>query len=120
LVGFLGFGFVAQFLVFATVSILLTVLSRTIFSSLLPSGQENAILTGVDALPGKIGTVTSPSKGALNEAAVRVYGSVWTAFPEEGEEALEEGEKVVVTRVEGASIYVRKGKKLPPDWRQSS
>jgi len=118
LVSFLGFGFAVQFLVFAVISILLTVFSRTIFSGFLSSTQGAEVLTGVDALPGKIGTVTSSSKGALNEAAVKVYGSIWTAFPEEGEEALEEGEKVMVTRVEGACLYVKKVKNLPPSWRQ--
>jgi membrane protein implicated in regulation of membrane protease activity len=119
LVSFLGFGFVFQFSIFAVTSILLTVLSRTIFSSLISTGQGNEILTGVEALPGKVGTVTSPSKGALKEAAVKVYGSTWTAFPEEGEDALEEGEKVIVTRVEGACLYVRRVKDSVPSWRNS-
>jgi membrane protein implicated in regulation of membrane protease activity len=118
LVSFLGFGFTVQFLVFAGISILLTVFSRKIFSSFLSSDQGTKVLTGVDSLPGKIGTVITSSKGALNEASVKVYGTVWTAFPEEGEESLEEGEKVMVTRVEGACLYVKKVKDLPPSWRQ--
>ena len=74
----------------------------------------------MDALPGQIGTVTTKSKGALNEAAVRVYGSTWTAFPEDGENILEEGEKVEVVRIQGSSIYVRKVSDVRelPDWRK--
>jgi Membrane protein implicated in regulation of membrane protease activity len=116
-VGYLGFGIFSQFLVFAAVSVLLTALTRTIFAKYLSHNDENKVLTGIDALPGQIGTVTSSSQGVLREAAVKVYGSVWTAFPESGEEELKEGEKVEVVRVRGASIYVRKVKELP-GWRE--
>jgi membrane protein implicated in regulation of membrane protease activity len=70
----------------------------------------------VDALPGKVGTVVSSSRGALQEGAVKVFGSTWTAYPIDGEEPLEAGERVCVERVEGASIYVRRiGSGV--DWR---
>lgn len=117
LVSYLGFGIYSQFLVFATVSIILTALSKNIFAKYFSHGDEHITLTGIDSLPGKIGTVTVPSKGALNESAVKVYGSVWTAFPENGEELLTEGDKVEVVRVQGSSIYVRKAKELP-EWRE--
>jgi membrane protein implicated in regulation of membrane protease activity len=109
-----------QFLVFALVSTILTVMSRTIFVNYFFQGESDNIKTGIDALPGKIGTVTSASKGALNEGAVKVYGSVWTAFPED-DTPLTEGEKVEVVRVQGASIYVRKvqEKKELPEWREN-
>jgi membrane protein implicated in regulation of membrane protease activity len=71
---------------------------------------------GVDALPGKVGTVVSSSKGALHEGAVKVYGSTWTAYPAEGEEPLEAGERVTVERIQGASIYVRRIEQ-EMDWR---
>jgi len=117
LVGLLGFGVVTQFLVFAIVSIALTVLSRTIFAKYYSHGDNDAIKTGIDSLPGQIGTVTTASKGALKEGAVKVYGSTWTAFPEAGEEPLAEGEKVEVIRVQGSSIYVKRINELP-EWRE--
>ncbi len=108
---------VIQFLIFAGVSIALTAASRTIFINYFSrekSGQS--LLSGVDALPGKIGTVVSSSKGALNEGAVKVFGSTWTAYPAPGEPPLEAGERVCVESIQGASIYVRRvgGE---PDWR---
>jgi membrane protein implicated in regulation of membrane protease activity len=117
LVGLLGFGVVTQFLVFAIVSIALTVLSRTIFAKYYSHGDADALKTGIDALPGQIGTVTTASKGALKEGAVKVYGSTWTAFPEAGEEPLAEGEKVEVIRVQGSSLYVKRINELP-GWRE--
>jgi membrane protein implicated in regulation of membrane protease activity len=117
LVGLLGLGFVWQFVAFAVVSIALTLLSRTIFANYYSHNDENAVKTGVDALPGQIGTVTSASRGALREGAVKVYGSTWTAFPGEGEDPLAEGEKVEVIRVQGSSIYDRRVRDLP-EWRE--
>jgi len=118
LAGFLGVGWVGQFLVFLVVSGALTAMSRTIFARYLPHNEGEALKTGVDSLPGQVGTVTSGSKGALQEGAVKVFGSTWTAFPEDGETLLLEGEKVEVVRVKGSSIYVRKVTGELPEWRQ--
>jgi membrane protein implicated in regulation of membrane protease activity len=109
-----------QFLIFAVVSVALTAASRTIFVNYFSREKHGTDLkSGVDSLPGKIGTVVSSSRGALNEGAVKVFGSTWTAYPAEGEEPLEAGERVEVLRVQGASIYVRRvGQE--PDWRQKS
>lgn len=117
LVGFLGFGFGWQFAVFAIVSIALTAMSRTIFSNYLHHGEANALKSGSDSMPGQIGTVTIASKGALQEGAVKVFGSTWTAFPEDEDTILREGEKVEVVRVQGSSIYVRPVTKEMAGWR---
>jgi len=118
LAGFIGAGPVWQFLVFFVVSGSLTAMSRTIFARYLPHNEGDGIKTGVDSLPGQVGTVSSTSKGALQEGAVKVFGSTWTAFPEDGETKLLEGEKVEVVRVKGSSIYVRKVTNELPEWRQ--
>jgi len=118
LAGFLGFGMIIQFVVFAAVSTVLTVMSRTILGSYFSQTDENAFKTGIDSLPGQIGTVTSASKGALQEGAVKVYGSIWTAFPIDSENNLIEGEKVEVVSVKGSSIYVRRAERELPEWRQ--
>ena len=110
----------AQFLIFIVVSSALTVASRTIFDNYFSRDKMGSDLKmGVDALPGQVGTVVSSSQGALNEGAVKVYGSTWTAYPAEGESPLEAGERVTVERVQGASIYVRRLDHAP-DWRTPS
>jgi membrane protein implicated in regulation of membrane protease activity len=109
-----------QFLIFALVSVGLTAASRTIFVNYFSREKEGSSLrTGVDALPGKVGTVVSSSRGALHEGAVKVFGSTWTAYPARGEDPLEAGERVMVESVEGASIYVRRITD-GDDWRQKS
>ena len=117
LAGYLGAGLGFQFLLFALVSVSLTLMSRTLFAKYLPGAGGEPLLTGAEALPGKIGTVTTPSRGALNEAAVKVYGTVWTAFPIDGEGDLAEGEKVEVVEVKGSSIYVRRVTNQLRSWR---
>ena len=109
-----------QFMVFAVISIGLTAASRTIFINYFSREKTGQSLrSGVDALPGKIGTVVSSSRGALQEGAVKVFGSTWTAYPAAGEPPLEAGERVCVDSVEGASIYVKRigGE---PEWRQKA
>ena len=118
IVGFLGLGLGWQFGAFAFVSIALTAMSRTIFARYLPHNEGNGMKSGMDALPGKIGTVSTASKGALNEAAVKVFGSTWTAFPVDGETELSEGEKVEVVEIKGSSIYVRRVSRELPGWQQ--
>ena len=106
-----------QFLTFAIVSSALTAASRTIFINYFSrekSGQS--LRSGVDSLPGKIGTVVSSSRGALQEGAVKVFGSTWTAYPAPGEAPLEAGERVCVDSIEGASIYVKRVDN-EGDWR---
>jgi membrane protein implicated in regulation of membrane protease activity len=111
----------AQFLIFILVSVALTAASRTIFVNYFSREKTGTDLkTGVDALPGQVGTVVSSSRGALNEGAVKVYGSTWTAYPAEGEEPLEAGDRVTVERVQGASIYVRRVGDEAPGWRTPS
>lgn len=110
-----------QFLIFALVSIALTAASRTIFVNYFSREKSgNDLKMGIDALPGMVGTVMTSSEGALNEGAVKVFGSTWTAYPAEGEAPLEAGERVEVERVQGASIYVRRIAQGAPDWRQKT
>jgi membrane protein implicated in regulation of membrane protease activity len=106
-----------QFLIFAVVSIGLTAASRTIFVNYFSREKSGGDLkSGFEGLPGKMGTVVSSSRGALHEGAVKVFGSTWTAYPADGEEPLEAGDRVVVERIQGASIYVRRVEE-GRDWR---
>ena len=118
IVAFSGLGLGWQFAAFAVVSIVLTAMSRTIFARYLPHGGGQVMRSGIDSLPGKIGTVSTQSKGALHEGAVKVFGSTWTAFPIDGETELLEGEKVEVVEVRGSSIYVRRPGGELPGWRE--
>jgi membrane protein implicated in regulation of membrane protease activity len=113
----LGLGLGLQFLTFILISTALTALSRTIFVNYFTrEGGEHGLKSGAAGMPGQVGTVVTSSRGALDEGAVKVFGSIWTAYPAEGEPPLEAGDRVVVERLQGASIYVRRADTLP-DWR---
>lgn len=121
LASMVGLGYPLQFLVFFVVSAGLTAASRTIFSNYFSRDADGGggRKFGADSLPGQTGTVVTSSKGALQEGAVKAFGSTWTAYPAEGEEPLEAGERVVIESVRGASIYVRRADS-EPDWRARS
>ncbi|MCA1613650.1 MAG: NfeD family protein [Acidobacteria bacterium] len=117
LASMVGFGYPLQFLVFFFVSTGLTAASRTIFSKYFVREKDgDGRKFGADSLPGQTGTVVTSSSGAMQEGAVKVFGSTWTAYPAEGEGPLEAGERVTIESVRGASIYVRRAD-AAPDWR---
>jgi membrane protein implicated in regulation of membrane protease activity len=117
LAGLLGLGYPFQFLVFFAVSVGLTAMSRTIFVNYFTQDDApDGLKVGAAQLPGQVGTVVTSSRGAMNEGAVKVFGSVWTAYPSAGERPLEAGDRVVVERLQGASIYVRRLGDAP-EWR---
>jgi membrane protein implicated in regulation of membrane protease activity len=117
-VGFLGFGAGLQFLIFAIVSIALTAMSRTILNKYVTHSGGAEMKSGVDALPGQVGTVSIASAGSRNEGAVKVFGSTWTAFPIDEDQPLIAGQKVEVIEVRGSSIYVRQVNKELRGWQE--
>ena len=84
----LGVGLPLQFLIFLFVSITLTAASRTIFVRYFTrDDDEGAMKFGAEALPGKVGTVVTSSRGALRRGGEGLR-LVWTATGE-GEPPLE-------------------------------
>lgn len=115
--GFLGAGLALQISAFLILSVALTIASRTIFEKFfMRHAPGSKIRIGMDSLPGQVGVVVEQSRGALQEAAVKVYGSIWTAYPLPGEGPLREGEQVQVERVDGSVLYVRRVPRSVP-WR---
>jgi len=115
---FFGAPFFLQILIFLFSSVVMVVMSRRIFSDYFSHGDKDFVKTGIDSLPGQIGTVVEMSEGPLKEAAVKVFGSTWTAFPIDEETSFAEGEKVEVVEVRGSSLYVRRKTDALPDWRE--
>ncbi len=109
LAALLGIGsLTAQVALFLLVSLALLIASRTIFERFLPgrpTGQSR--LGGAESMIGKTGVVIEASEGPLSAGAVSLYGSIWTAYPVEGDRPLVVGEKVEIERIEGNSLHVR-------------
>ena len=116
LVALAGLGVGWQVFVFLTVSVLLTIASRTILEKTLFQNRGTRLKTGIASLPGQTGTVVEAATGS-GDGAVKVFGSTWTAIPVNGEEPLEVGERVTVDRVDGTVIYVRRERSREGSWR---
>lgn len=99
----------AHIVLFLVVSVSLLIASRTILARLLAPRRGGELLaSGIETMIGKVGLVVEPSQGPLSSGAVKVHGSVWTAYPAEGEWPLHEGDSVIVERIDGNAIYVRR------------
>jgi len=109
-----------QMIVFLVVSVVMVLASRTILEKFFTRARGAKLRSGAETMIGQIGTVVESSRGALNEGAVKIYGSVWTAFPAEGEWPLTEGESVSVERIEGNSIYVRRTARIARSFTEIS
>ncbi|MDX2031397.1 MAG: NfeD family protein [Blastocatellia bacterium] len=122
LLALLGIGtFAAHMVIFLMVSAALVVASRTILERFFTRDDEAARLpSGIETMIGKIGLVVEPSRGPMNEAAVKVHGSVWTAYPSDGEWPLRDGDSVTVERIDGNAIYVRRAAHLARSFSETS
>ena len=104
--GLFGLPWWAQFIVAFVLALLLLFAVRPPLLRALRKGGDPA-RSNVDALLGLSGVVTNDFSG--NAAHVKLAnGEVWTARPsnQTGDRALVEGEKVVVTAIEGATAVV--------------
>jgi membrane protein implicated in regulation of membrane protease activity len=88
--------------VFAVVSILLIPLTRPFAARITKSSAQK---TNIDALVDRPGIVTKMIDPDNDVGQVRVDGQVWQAV---APEIINAGEKIVVTEVRGARLYVTK------------
>ena len=73
-----------QVLIFLTVSVVLVILSKTIWKKLF---QRNPLVkTNLDAVVGKDAIVTEPINNLEGKGAVKVLGKEWSAVSEDGSE----------------------------------
>jgi len=69
--------------------------------------RKNDVKTNVDALVGKIGTVTVEIDNSKNQGRITVYGDDWRA--EAGnEDVIKVGEKVQVLKIDSTILVVKR------------
>ncbi|WP_351225104.1 NfeD family protein [Streptomyces sp. NPDC002133] len=98
----LGFGVVAQVLVFAAVSVALIAVVRPIAAR--HSSQRPQLATGIDALKGRQAVVLERVDGTGGR--IKLAGEVWSARSLDTERAFEPGEQVDVVEIDGATAVV--------------
>ncbi|UUN26111.1 NfeD family protein [Streptomyces sp. FIT100] len=98
----LGFGIVAQVVVFAAVSVALIAVVRPIAAR--HSAQRPQLATGVDALRGRQAVVLERVDGSGGR--IKLAGEIWSARALDTGRAFEPGEQVDVVEIDGATAVV--------------
>lgn len=104
ILSFFGVGVGCQVLVFAVLSAVLILLSRTIFKEVL---RIKPVATNADALIGERAVVTETISNLRETGAVKVRGLSWTARSTDDAE-IAEGEIVHIVRIEGVKLICTK------------
>ena len=97
-----GCPFIAQFVIFLVVSILLLYFTRPLVKDKLKVGTTR---TNADALIGKTAVVTSDITAAL-PGQVKISGMEWSAVTEDGILPVEAGTTVIIKGIEGVKLIV--------------
>jgi membrane protein implicated in regulation of membrane protease activity len=97
----LGCPFIAQFIIFLVVSILLLYFTRPLVKDKLKVGTTK---TNADALVGKTATVTSDITATV-PGQVKVSGMEWSAVSEDAE-PVAAGTSVIIKGIEGVKLIV--------------
>ncbi|MEV0966632.1 MULTISPECIES: NfeD family protein [Streptomyces] len=98
----LGFGVVAQVVVFAAVSVALIAVVRPIAAR--HGAQRPQLASGVDALRGRQAVVLERVDG--DGGRIKLAGEVWSARALDASRAFEPGEQVDVVEIDGATAVV--------------
>jgi membrane protein implicated in regulation of membrane protease activity len=101
----LGAGSIYQMLSFILTSLILIVLSRTIFKQFL-FRKEVGISTNVEALIGQEALVMQIIEGKSKPGLVKIGGETWSAISEEGR--IDQDEVVRVKGVVGNKVLVER------------
>lgn len=101
---FITDSFLIQLLVFAVISLVLVYFTRPLAVKKI---NMKAVKTNVNAVIGEKGIAQSDIK--VNEkGTVRADNKMWTAVLAEGSPEISEGETVIVERIEGVKLIVKK------------
>ncbi|WP_137990206.1 NfeD family protein [Streptomyces vilmorinianum] len=98
----LGFGIVAQVVVFVIVSVALLAVVRPIAARQRNGPPEHA--SGIDALKGRQAVVLERVDG--NGGRIKLAGEVWSARTYDPEQSFEAGAHVDVVEIDGATAVV--------------
>ena len=97
---------IPQMFTFVILSIITLFVFRPIAKKHLMNDNEET-KTNVDALVGKEALVTEKIIPSKNQGRVKITGDSWMAISKH-EEEIAAGEKVLITKVDGAKVYVKR------------
>ena len=97
---------IPQFFIFIILSIISLFVFRPFAKEHLIKDSEDT-KTNVDALVGQEALVTEAIDPSTNQGRVKITGDSWMAISENKEE-IATGVKVIITKVDGAKVYVKR------------
>ena len=104
-VSIVGGGIWVQIIVFIIVSVVLMFLVRPYAKKRFNSKRT---ATNVDSILGQTGIVIDEINNLMSKGLVKIGGQEWTARSMDSGETIGPGEEVVVERIEGVKVIVRK------------
>ncbi len=106
LASLLGYNFKIQIFVFSIITLIVFFTIRPLLCKYFYR-FDDPLKTNVDALIGKTARVLEKIQNADNAGRVKIEGEDWKARSESGE-VIEEGELVVVKKIEGVTVIVNR------------
>ncbi len=106
LAAYLGLAFKYQLLVFSIGTMIVFFGIRPVYIRFF-SRFDDQRKTGIEALLGKTSIVMEPIINSENGGRILIGGENWKALSEDNED-IEAKETVIITRIEGATAYVKK------------
>jgi membrane protein implicated in regulation of membrane protease activity len=100
----LGANAAVQVAVFLVVSILTLLLTRPIAIKKLKVGREKNVTQQMEGRRGIVVEAMAPFSAGL----VKVGGVIWTAVGEDSAGEIDKGEEVVIVRIEGVKVIVKR------------
>lgn len=100
-----GGGIWLQIILFIIVSVVLMILIRPYAKKRFNTRRT---ATNVDSILGQTGIVLSEIDNLQSQGLVKIGGQEWTARSMDSSETIAPGEEVIVDRVEGVKVIVRK------------
>ncbi len=97
-----------QFTIFAVLASILAILSRTIFNKYFYRDSEKLPKTNVDKYIGRELIALEEINNIKETGKVKIDGVLWNARSTEEDKVIKKGEKIIVEKVEGVTIYVNK------------
>lgn len=94
-----------QVILFLVVSIVLLIFTRPFAVRYI---NKNTVATNADSLIGKTAIVTEDISNLESKGQVQVQGQIWTARSTEDETKIEKDTKVVIEKISGVKLIVRK------------
>lgn len=101
-------GTLLQIITFMGVSGVLVLLTRPLAKKLTSSESRKI---HIDEIIGKEAIVIETIDNKQSKGLVKVDGEIWRAYSESDEITIEEGQKVIILKVEGAHVVVRKSER---------